>query len=175
PAALAMALALSPVPGLPVRASEAAPTTDTTWMAVTLAGRKICHLRIDRQVDGRQVTTTQDLQIELNRSGKTIPLAVLTRSVETLDGQPLGFYARSTLSTSDSIVDGQRQPDGRYAVTTTVAGLASQSTLSWPAGALLSDGQRQARAGAASHNGHYALSLFDPASEDVATVDMEVL
>ncbi|WP_157956593.1 transglutaminase-like domain-containing protein [Dyella sp. C11] len=175
PAALAMALALSPAPGVLAREPGAAPVTDTTWMAVTLAGRKIGHLRIDRQVDGAQVTTTQDLQLELNRSGKTIPMAVLTRSVETLDGQPLGFYSRSTLSASDSIVDGQRQADGTYLVTTTVAGVASRTALEWPAGALLSDGQRQAMARASGHAGHYLINLFDTTSQDVAAVDIDVL
>lgn len=173
-AALSMALALIPSPSL-VAGTVARVSSDTTWMTVLLAGRRIGHLRIDRVNDGKVITTTQDLQIEINRNGKIIPMAVLTRSVETLDSQPLGFYSRSTLSTSDSIVEGRRVADGRYAVTTTVAGLASQSTLSWPTGALLSDGQRQAMAGAASRGAHYALSLFDPASQDVATVDIEVL
>ena len=173
-AALWMALALSPAPSLVAGTVESV-SSDTTWMTVQLAGRRIGHLRIDRVNDGKQVTTTQDLRIEINRNGKTIPMSVLTRSVETLDSQPLGFYSRSMLSTSDSIVDGRRQADGRYVVTTTVAGRASESTLAWPVGALLSDGQRQAMAGAASRSGHYTLSLFDPASQDVATVDIEVL
>jgi len=173
-AALWMALALSPAPSLVAGTVESV-SSDTTWMTVQLAGRRIGHLRIDRVNDGKQVTTTQDLRIEINRNGKTNPMSVLTRSVETLDSQPLGFYSRSMLSTSDSIVDGRRQADGRYAVTTTVAGRASESTLAWPVGALLSDGQRQAMAGAASRSGHYTLSLFDPASQDVATVDIEVL
>lgn len=174
-AALAMALALTPPPAVLARAVGAAPATDTTWMTVLLGGRKIGHLRIDRTHDGNVVTTTQDLQIELDRSGRLTPLAVLTRSVETPDGQPLGFYARSTLSNEDSTIDGQRRPDGSYVVTSTVAGLASQSTLSWPAGALLSDGQRQAMAQAAGRTGRYTLRLFDPVNQDVTTVDIEVL
>jgi len=174
-AALAMALALIPPPAVLARAMDAAPTTDTTWMTVLLGGRKIGHLRIDRTHDGNVVTTTQDLQIQLNRNGHLTPMAVLTRSTETLDGQPLGFYAKSTLSASDSIVDGERQPDGSYAVTSTVAGLASHSTLSWPTGALLSDGQRQAMARAAGGSGRYTLNLFDPVNQDVATVNIDVL
>jgi len=174
-AALWMAFALSSPPVAIAGAMESGPTSTTTWMTVMLAGRRIGHLRIDRVNDGKVVTTTQDLQIEINRAGRTVPMAVLTRSVETLDSQPLGFYSRSTLSSSDSIVDGQRRADGHYAITTTVGGMDSQSTLAWPTGALLSDGQRQAMAAAASQPGHYALNLFDPASQDVASVDIEVL
>lgn len=175
PAVLAMALALSPSPAAFARAQEGAPAVQTTWMTVLLGGRRIGHLRIDRARGGNVVTTTQDLQIVLERSGRITPMAVLTRSVETLDGQPLGFYAKSTLSAADSIIDGRRQPDGNYTVTATVAGLHSEHTLSWPTGALLSDGQRQAMANAARHAGHYRLNLFDPASQDVAAVDIEVL
>ena len=175
PAALAMALALIPAPAVFARAQDGAPATDTTWMTVLLGGRKIGYLRIDRTHDGNRVTTSQDLRIELNRNGHLTPMAVLTRSMETLDGQPLGFYARSTLSNSDSTVDGQRQPDGSYAVTSTVAGLASHSTLSWPTGALLSDGQRQAMAHASGKAGRYMLNLFDPVNQDVTTVSIDVL
>nr|WP_199045927.1 transglutaminase-like domain-containing protein [Dyella sp. ASV24] len=174
-AALAMAFALSPSPCVLAQARESAATTDTTWMTVLLGGRKIGHLRIDRTRDGDVMTTTQDLQIALERSGKTTPMAVLTRSVESLDGQPLGFYAKSTLSTSNNIVDGRRQPDGQYVVTSTVAGLSTVTSQSWPTGALLSDGQRQAMANAIDHTSHYTLNLFDPASRSVASVDIEVL
>jgi len=174
-AALAMVLALSPSPAVFAWATSAALVRETTWMTVLLGGRKIGHLRIDRTRAGNVVTTTQDLQIELDRGGHMTPMAVLTRSTETLDGQPLGFYARSQLSNSDSTVDGRRQPDGSYVVTASVGGLASHAVLSWPAGALLSDGQRQAMAQAEGQTGHYALHLFDPVNQDVAAVDLEVL
>jgi hypothetical protein len=174
-AALAMALALSPCPGVLARAAGSASTTDTTWMTVLLGGRRIGHLRIERTRDAETITTTQDLQIELDRHGRVTPMAVLTRSTETLDGQPLGFHARSLLSAFDSTVDGQRQPNGTYAVTTTVAGLAHRTLLAWPTGALLSDGQRQAMAGAAKRTASYTLSLFDPVSQEVAAVKVEVI
>jgi hypothetical protein len=101
---------------------------------------------------------------------------VTTRSVESAEGQPLAFFARSTLSSTDSTVDGQRLPDGNFAVTTTVGGVARQTTLSWPPGAMLSEGQRLAMLKAAAHPGQgYAMSMFDPASQAVAHVDMQVI
>lgn len=174
-ATLPLVLALSPSPAVAARDVGAAPATTTTWMTVMLAGQRIGHLRLDRSLGGNVVTTTQDLQIELNRNGSVVPMEVLTRSVETLDGQPLGFYSRSTLSHADSIVDGQRQADGSYAVTATVAGLVTRTSLVWPTGALLSDGQRQAMARAIDRTGPYTLSLFDPSTRAVAAVDVEVL
>ena len=112
-AALTMLLALSPVPGAIAGPAASAAQTDTTWMAVMLGGRQIGHLRVDRVREATQVITTQDLRIELHRSGKSIPVSVVTRSVEAPDGQPLGFSARSTLSASETTVEGERQPDGR--------------------------------------------------------------
>jgi hypothetical protein len=173
-AMLMLVLALYLAPETAARADT--PATETTWMTVLLGGRRVGHLQIERQRDGDVITTAQTLVIELNRNGKGVPLSVMTRSVESADGQPLAFYSRSTLSASDSIVEGIRQPDGNYAVTTTVAGAPRQTTLSWPPGALLSEGQRLALLAAANRPGlHYTLSMFDPASQAVARVDMEVL
>jgi hypothetical protein len=173
-ALLWLLLALCPAPGLTARA-ETVPA-DTSWMTVLLGGRKIGHLQIEHRRDGDIVTTTQALVIELNRNGSSVPLGVTTRSVESAAGQPLAFYARSTLSSSDSTVDGQRQPDGNFAVTTTVGGVARQTTLSWPPGAVLSEGQRLAMLKAAASPGQsYAMNMFDPASQAVAHVDMQVI
>lgn len=173
-ALLWLLLALCLAPGLPAWADTV--QTDTSWMTVLLGGRKIGHLQIDHQRDGDVVTTTQALVIELNRNGSSVPLGVTTRSVESASGQPLAFYARSTLSSTASTVDGQRRPDGNFTVTTTVGGAAHATTLSWPTGAVLSEGQRLAMLKAAAYPGQsYNMSMFDPASQAVAHVDMQVI
>ncbi|WP_243039740.1 transglutaminase-like domain-containing protein [Dyella sedimenti] len=151
-------------------------SADTTWMSVLLGGRKIGHLEIQHQRSGGVVTTTQNLVIELNRNGNGVPLGVLTRSVEDASGQPLAFYSRSTLSHTESSVDGRRQPDGSFIVTTSVGGATRRTVLAWPAGAVLSEGQRLMLRQAAAHPGQrYTMSMFDPASQTVAHVDMQVL
>src|SRR5579859_3332354 len=94
-AVLLLVLSLCPVLGPLARADTA--STDTTWMTVLLGGRKIGHLQIEHQRAGDIVTTTQTLVIELNRNGNGVPVGVMTRSVEDITGQPLAFYARSTL------------------------------------------------------------------------------
>ena len=73
-------------------------TSEDTWMSVLLGGRKIGSLHVERQRDGQTVTTTQTLSILLTRNGKSIPLGNTSRSVETPDGRPLGFGARTTMS-----------------------------------------------------------------------------
>ncbi|WP_430390747.1 transglutaminase-like domain-containing protein [Dyella sp. 20L07] len=173
-AVLLLVLSLCPLPGFTARAEGVSP--DTTWMTVLLGGRKIGHLEIEHQRAGDIVTTTQTLVIELNRNGNGVPMGVMTRSVESAAGEPMAFYARSTLSNTASTVEGHRQPDGNFAVTTTVGGEARQTTLSWPPGAVLSEGQRLALIKTAGQTGQkYTMSMFDPASQAVARVDMQVI
>ena len=149
---------------------------EDTWMSVLLGGRKIGSLHIERRRDGQSVTTTQTLAILLTRNGKGIPLGNTTRSVESPDGRPLGFGARTTMSAMDSVVDGMRRPDGRFRVDTTVGGAMRQETIDWPSDALLAEGQRLAMRDASRQPGlHYRLRMFDPASQQVMDVDTEVL
>lgn len=151
-------------------------STEDTWMSVLLGGRKIGSLHIERRRDGQTVTTTQTLAILLTRNDKSIPLGSTIRSVETPDGQPLGFGARTTMSAMDSVVEGRRQPDGRFRVDISVGGVARQETMDWPAGALLAEGQRLAMLRASAYPGrHYALAIFDPASRQVARTQVDVL
>jgi hypothetical protein len=172
-AVLLLVLSLCPLAGSPARADEV--PVGTTWMTVLLGGRKIGHLEVEHQQTGDVVTTTQVLVIELTRNGNGVPVGVTTRSVESRTGEPLAFYARSTLSSSDSTVQGKRQPDGNFAVSTTVGGSTRETTLSWPPGAVLSEGQRLALLQTADHAGQkYTMTMFDPASQSVAKVDMQV-
>jgi len=161
----------------PCRSSMAeSPQTETVWMTVLLAGRRVGHLQVERRLEGNTLTTTQTLLIELNRNGKTTPLHTVTRSVETADGVPLGFSSKQSISAMDNIVDGKRQPDGRFEVTSSVGGVTQQSMLDWPQGALLAEGQRLAMLSASRHPGRrYELLEFDPASQQTMHVSMEVL
>lgn len=173
-ATLLLVLLLCPAPL--AWAADSAPATDTTWMSVMLGGRKIGHLKIDRETTPDTVTTTQTLSILLNRNGKSIPLSNMIRSVENTDGTPLGFASRTSMSSMDSTVDGQRQADGNFRVTITVGGATRYSYIAWPGQALLNDAQRKAMLAASRQPGlHYNLQMFDPASQQVMNVAMDVL
>lgn len=149
--------------------------TEDTWMSVLLGGRKIGSLHIERRRDGLAVTTTQTLAILLTRNDKSIPLGNMIRSVETPDGQPLAFGARTTMSAMDSVIEGRRLSDGRFSVEITVGGATRQETMDWPAGALLPEGQRLAMQAAGKQSGrHYPLPMFDPASRQMVEAEVEV-
>lgn len=177
-AKLLLVLLLLPCPVVGTLAADLAPattSTDTTWMSVLLGGRKIGHLRIDRENGPGTVTTTQTLSILLNRSGKSIPLSNMIRSVESSAGQPLAFATRTSMSAMDSTVNGERQSDGSFRIATTVGGSTRYSYISWPGQALLNDGQRKAMLDAARQPGlHYRLQMFDPATQQAMDVGVEV-
>ncbi|MBA2079095.1 hypothetical protein PCA_11340 [Rhodanobacter sp. PCA2] len=174
-----LALCLVCMFAIPVQARDAvaAPAdAEDTWMSVLLGGRKIGSLHVERQRDGRTVTTIQTLTILLTRNGKSIPLANTIRSVETPDGRPLGFGARTTMSTMDSVVEGLRLPDGRFEVDLVVGGATQRETIDWPSDALLAEGQRLAMQAAQARPGsHYLLPAFDPASRQVIDAQVDVL
>jgi len=177
-AKLLLVLLLLPCPFAGTLAADAAPapSADTTWMSVLLGGRKIGHLRIDRETAQGTVTTTQSLSILLNRSGKSIPLSNMIRSVESTGGVPLGFSTRTSMSAMDSTVNGERQSDGSFRIATTVGGSTRNSYIAWPGQALLNDAQRKAMLEASKQPGlRYRLQMFDPATQQVMDVAVEVM
>lgn len=172
---LAVSLCFGCTLGTPAVATTVA-DQDTTWMAVLLGGRKIGHLQTTRERGGNVVTTTQTLSIALDRNGQVTPLDYVTRSIETIDGKPLGFASRSMWSAVASTTNGTRQADGNFEVSTEVGGQTRTETMAWPGAAVLAEGQRLAMLAASRHPGsHYTLAIFDPGSRTVASAQVEVL
>ncbi|WP_165488545.1 MULTISPECIES: transglutaminase-like domain-containing protein [Dyella] len=159
-----------------VQAQPATPRTETNWMTVLLGGRKIGSLRIDRVYAGDTISTTQTLSIMLNRNGTSIPLSNVISSLESDDSKPLGFGTRTRLSAMESTVEGKRQADGTFQVETIVGGARRDAVIAWPAGAVLNEGQRKAMMAASAHPGTtYPLQMFDPATQSVMDVSIEVI
>jgi hypothetical protein len=154
--------------------AQAAPPTDE-WFTVLLDGRKIGSFRSMREVHGREVLTTQTLEIALERAGVRVSLGSSESSTETLDGQPLAFASTSRLSGSESRIDG-RVHDGNIDVTTSTGGATQQRKMAWPAGALLPEGLRLAGVRAGLKPGtHYSALAFQPSSLEAAEVTSVVV
>lgn len=157
-------------------AGASALPVETTWMTVLLNGRKIGHEEIQRQQVGNTVTTTQTLVMDIQRDQKTVPYTNISRSVETLDGEPLSFSMDTTISNAKNKVEGERLPDGKLQLTTIVSGDTRQSITAWPAGAVLMEGQRMAMLAASQHPGsHYNLLVYNQASQQAMNLVVDVL
>jgi len=148
---------------------------DDTWMSVMLDGRKIGHMHTTRVVEGDHVTTTQALNVELDRAGVKVALTTSEIDTETRDGKPLAFATTTSISGTASIVRGEVHPDGTCEVTTEVGGNRQVRTITWPEGALLAEGLRLAeeRSGLAPGT-HIREKAFQAESLDAVDVESTV-
>ena len=170
-----IALALVLACAMNTQAQNAAPASDI-WMSVTLQGRKIGSMHQTRTVEGNRVTSAQMLDVTLDRAGIALHVTQSERAVETRDGEPLAFSARTDMPGSESSLDGKRLPDGRFGIVRTAGGATRTETLDWPAGAKLDEGQRLAElAAGAAPDTRYRVTGFDPSSTQVLTMDNTVV
>lgn len=134
------------------------------WFTVLLDGRKIGSFEATRRVEAATVTTTQTLELVLDRVGTRISLGSSETSIETRDGEPLAFRSATRLSGSESVTDGVVKGDV-VDVTVKGGGQSQRRSIEWPVGALLAEGQRLAAARAGLAPGtHHELLTFQPST-----------
>ena len=141
------------------------------WFTVLLDGRKIGSFETTREERGETVTTTQSLELVLDRVGTRIALGSTESSVETRSGAPISFRNATRLSDHETVTEGRVDGD-HVEVTISGAGGSQQRTIEWPRGALLAEGQRLAiaRAGLAAGSRH-SLLTFQPSTLTSVRVD----
>jgi len=161
----------------PARADAgAASPADTVWMTVLLNGRKVGHEEVQRAQQGDTVITTQTLVMDIERNHRRTPYINVSRNVETLDGTPISFTMTTTLSTTQTRVDGQRLADGTLELVNSTGGSSRRSSTEWPAGAVLVEGERLAMQAAIPYPGkHYHLLVYNQASQEAMDLAVEVI
>ena len=159
---------------LPCFSAVAAPADDV-WMSVLLDGRKIGSMHTTRKVAGAYVVTTQEMRVEIDRSGLKVALTSGETDEETLDGKPLRFESRTKVSGIESVQRGEVHADGKTEVTSEVGGARQTHSIAWPQGALLAEGLRlqEEKAGLAPGT-HYTTRAFQVENLDAAEVDSVV-
>lgn len=144
--------------------------SDDTWMTVLLDGRKIGSMHMTRRVEADRVVSTQELVVELSRTGIKVGLSSRETDIETVDGKPLKFESRSSISGIENVVTGVVHGD-TCDVVTEVGGSEQKRTIDWPKGALLSEGLRLAESKTALKPGeHYTELAFQAESVDAVEV-----
>lgn len=142
------------------------------WMSVILDGRKIGSMHTSRSVHEGRVQTTQEMRIELERSGSKMALRTAETDIETADGKPLAFSSITKMSGIENVVAGTLRDSGILDVTTTVGGVSNHRTMPWPQGALLAEGLRLASEKYGLTPGtHYSAEAFQP--ENLTAAHME--
>jgi hypothetical protein len=148
-------------------AASAAPATaapESDWMKVLLEGRKIGHLQSTRDVAGDRVTTTERMQLTIDRTGVPITMQSEETSVETRAGQPLEFHSHVALSGLATEIHGVI--DGSQLHITIGAGeRVEKRTMAWPAGAVMVEGARRLeRQHGLAAGTRYELTVFEPSN-----------
>ena len=80
-------------------AASAQAETETTWMKVMIDGRKVGQVVGTRVVEGDRVTSTEAMELVIERAGVTMPMHTEETSIESTDGKPLGFRSLMTRGT----------------------------------------------------------------------------
>ncbi len=152
-------------------AAQAAPA-DNVWMSVLLDGRKIGSMHSTRKVADDRVVTTQDMNMEIRRSGLRVALSTGETDEETRDGKPLRFQSRSKISGIESVQTGVIGADGKLDVVSEVGGAKQTHSIAWPQGALLAEGLRlqEERNGLAPGTQYTALAFQ---AENMETVEVD--
>lgn len=147
-------------------------------MTATLDGRKVGHLHYQRSIETDRVVTRSTLQIRFARTHANPPLEIrnVIRELESSNGEPMEFSATTYMSSEISSVKGSRTGPNEFRVRTEVGDRSREYLLTWPRGALLNDGMRQAivRHGFATGTG-YTLLRFDASSQSVSRVRIRVV
>lgn len=171
---LALLLAAAPLAYLHA-APAAKPAPEVEWMKVTLDGRKIGHIESRVVHAGGKVTTTERLEISMDRGGgMALTMQNEETSVEREDGTPLSFAGKMSVAGVGMETSGTIGADGTVAIVSRASGGAeTKRTMQWPAGAVLAHGAHVAEQQHGLAPGtSYRVLAFQPM--DLAAIPIDV-
>ena len=117
-------------------------TDDVEYYAVFVDGTKVGHAIHSRVVTGEQVTTTENVNMTLNRMGKTVLMKTKEICVETVKGEPISFTSEQDMGIVMMKTEGSVGKDGTARTRTTGMGAVQENTIAWPTGAVMAEGLR---------------------------------
>ena len=117
-------------------------TAQTEYLAVFLDGKKVGHAVQTRLESDGKVTTSENVNISLSRSGIPVTVDMTETSIETADGKPLGFMSVQNISMMVMKIVGTVDDRGMVNLTSTSMGAEQKETMPWPEGAIMAEGLR---------------------------------
>lgn len=117
-------------------------TDDVEYYAVFVDGTKVGHGIHSRVVTGERVTTTETVDMTLNRMGKTVLMKTKEICVETIRGEPISFTSEQDMGMVMMKTEGTIGKDGTVRTRTTGMGAVQENTIAWPKGAVMAEGLR---------------------------------
>ncbi|MHC4620019.1 MAG: hypothetical protein ACYTEQ_19915, partial [Planctomycetota bacterium] len=136
---------------------------EAEYLAVFMEGKKVGHAIQSRVVAGGKVTTTEEVSITLSRAGIPVTMNMTETSVETTDGEPVGFESIQNFGIVMMKVAGTVTKQGTAEVTVASMGAEEKSTIEWPDGAVMAEGLRLLTLRKGLKEGvSYAVKVFSP-------------
>jgi hypothetical protein len=136
---------------------------ETQYLVILIDGQRAGYAVHNRVVTGQTVRTTDTVMLTINRLGVPVTVSTVESSIETTEGQPLGFEAIQDMSIYRTTMTGTVSRDGTVNVKSVTGQLEQTKTLNWPEGALLAEGLRllQEKKGLAEGT-EYSANVFSP-------------
>jgi hypothetical protein len=134
------------------------------YYAVFIDGMKVGHSIHSRVVTGERVTTTDLVNMTINRLGQRVLLKTKETCVETLKGEPISFSSDQDMGIATMKTEGTVGKDGTVRIRTTgMGGAVQENSIPWPAGAVMAEGLRLIELEKKLNDGTtYEVQVFSP-------------
>ncbi len=150
-------------------------TEETEYFAVFMEGKKIGYATQGRVVADEKVTTTQEVKMEINRAGTPMTVDTRETSIETIDGNPLGFKAWAGYGARTLNISGEVDSLWIVEATITSMGRKQKKSFGWPSGAVMLEGLRLLQAEKGFKEGlEYDVKLFSPTAMQAVDIKMQI-
>jgi len=138
-------------------------TDETDYLAVFIEGKKVGYAVHSRTVAGDKVTTTEEVSITISRLGVPVTITMSETSIETKQGNPIGFEVIQQLGAMAMKLAGSVDKQGKVTLTSMAMGAEQKSSFEWPAGAVMAEGLRLLSLKQGLKEGtQYTVTIFSP-------------
>jgi hypothetical protein len=115
---------------------------ETQYLAIFIDGQRAGYAVRNRVASEKIVRTTEQVMLTVNRLGVPVTMSTVETSIETIEGQPLGFEAIQDMSVWRTTISGTISRDGKVEVTSITGQFEQKKNFKWPDGALMAEGLR---------------------------------
>jgi hypothetical protein len=146
---------------------------DVDYYAVIMEGAKVGYSTHSRTEANNQVTTTETVDMTINRMGIALNVKTSESCVETVRGEPISFSAMQDMGLGAMKTEGTVGRDGMVRVAINGTDAQPGSNFAWPKGAVMSEGLRLIEMEKGLKEGlSYGVKVFSPGI--MAAVDSNI-
>ena len=140
---------------------------EVEYYAVFMEGAKVGYATHSSVVANGKVTTTETVDMTINRAGVAMSLKTKEICVETLKGEPISFVAEQDIGMGTARTEGTVGQDGIVQVQTKGMGEVQKNSFPWPKGAVMAEGLRLISMEKGLKEGtSYNVKMFSPGMMD---------